>query len=396
MQNELVSVIIPVYNAEKYLEQCILSVLKQSYQNIEIVLVNDGSTDGSAEICKRFANTDGRIKLLNEENCGLAKARKNGMALVTGKYVGFVDADDYLDPDLYQKYMECERESDLMIAQWYREEEKKTVLSGDGIACGFYSSEEDMNFIYRHLVSVFASGGTVCLKPGFAPFVWNKLYQSDIARTVFEEICEDISLVEDCDFTYRYFLKCSSVAVTDICGYHYRIRKNSESHAVDTKCSLLRNTCRLYNALLPVFSSHAKANILVPQLQAKIAGLIRRSPKRMGFPIEAQNQFFIFPFIGKLAEKQIALYGANFLGKMYWRQIQQWKICDIAIWIDNDYDEYKREGLPVFSPEDMENQEFDFIVIASFNHEEAERIRSMLIDRGYRDEQILWEKPLDP
>lgn len=396
MENPLLSIIVPVYNVEKYLDQCISSIINQTYKNIEIILVNDGSTDSSGEICKKYAEKDSRIRLLSQKNQGLTRARKNGAALVTGEYLAFVDADDYLEPNLFQQYMELEVPFDLAIANWFREEERRSIPSGDGIAYGFYSSEADMDFIYRHLVSAFTTGGLASLKSGFVPFVWNKLFKSDIAKSVFSEVCEEITLVEDCDFTYRYFLKCKSVFVTDICGYHYRIRKSSACHAVDTQGTLLINVSRLYRSLLPEFTAHRKSSILVPQLQEKIAALIRRAPKRMGFPLEAQNRSFVFPFLNMLTGKQIALYGAGFLGKIYWKQIRQWNVCDVVIWVDEYFEEYMREGLPVFPTEGLKSEKFDFIIIASFEEASANQIQESLVDAGYSSERILWKRPLEP
>lgn len=97
-QNELISIIIPVYNVERYLERCVESVLKQTYYNIEIILINDGSIDGSFKICEKLAQLDDRIILINKSNGGLSSARNAGLHAATGKYISFVDSDDYISP----------------------------------------------------------------------------------------------------------------------------------------------------------------------------------------------------------------------------------------------------------------------------------------------------------
>lgn len=91
-----ISIIVPIYNVEKYLERCILSIIKQTYQNIEIILVNDGSTDSSIEICKKYSKIDSRILLIDKENGGLSDARNVGLQVAKGDYVLFVDSDDYM------------------------------------------------------------------------------------------------------------------------------------------------------------------------------------------------------------------------------------------------------------------------------------------------------------
>ena len=101
MEN-IVTVIVPVYNVENYLQQCIDSIIGQSYKYLEIILVDDGSTDGSGKICDEYANQDNRIKVIHKQNGGLVSARKAGLKEATGKYIAFVDSDDWIDTDMYE------------------------------------------------------------------------------------------------------------------------------------------------------------------------------------------------------------------------------------------------------------------------------------------------------
>lgn len=101
---DLISIIVPVYNVESYLEQCIDSILAQSYKNLEIILVDDGSTDRSGDICDRYAEKDSRIHVVHKANGGLSSARNAGLKICHGDYLGFVDSDDYIDPDMYKVY----------------------------------------------------------------------------------------------------------------------------------------------------------------------------------------------------------------------------------------------------------------------------------------------------
>ena len=99
MRNSIISVIIPVYNVEKYLSRCIESVLNQTYRNLEIIIVDDGSTDDSLNICRRYEKKDKRIKVIHQDNGGLSSARNKGLMNSTGEYISFVDSDDWLHPD---------------------------------------------------------------------------------------------------------------------------------------------------------------------------------------------------------------------------------------------------------------------------------------------------------
>lgn len=102
----MISVIVPIYNSEKYLEQCLTSLVKQTYSDLEIILVNDGSTDSSMNICEKFKKEDDRIILINKENQGLVRARKDGARKATGEYITFIDADDWIDADTYDNLRE--------------------------------------------------------------------------------------------------------------------------------------------------------------------------------------------------------------------------------------------------------------------------------------------------
>lgn len=101
----MISIIVPVYNAEKYLNRCISSLLNQTYYNLEIILVNDGSTDNSKKICKNAAKNDSRIKLINSVNEGVSLARNKGLKEANGDYISFVDSDDYVEPDYVEKML---------------------------------------------------------------------------------------------------------------------------------------------------------------------------------------------------------------------------------------------------------------------------------------------------
>ena len=125
--DELISVIVPVYNGEKYLPICMKSLLEQTYRNLEVILVDDGSKDGSGAMCDAYAAQDSRVRVIHQANGGVSSARNAGLDQVTGKYVAFVDADDYVEPDYLKRLCEdlTRHEADLSSCD-YRE-----VIQGD-------------------------------------------------------------------------------------------------------------------------------------------------------------------------------------------------------------------------------------------------------------------------
>lgn len=129
MNEELISIIVPVYNVEAYIHQCIKSIIEQSYKNLEIILVDDGSKDKSGKICDDYARKDKRIKVIHKKNGGLSDSRNAGITVATGKYIAFVDSDDWIEKNMYEKmYNECEKfGADICICGFFREYKDKTI-----------------------------------------------------------------------------------------------------------------------------------------------------------------------------------------------------------------------------------------------------------------------------
>ena len=134
MEKDLISIIVPVYNVEAYLDRCMESILKQTYKRLEIILVDDGSTDSSREKCDAYAKQDSRIKVIHKKNSGLSDARNAGLALATGDYIGYVDSDDWIEPDMYQSlYDACaEHDAELAVCRYFREYQDRTEAGGTG------------------------------------------------------------------------------------------------------------------------------------------------------------------------------------------------------------------------------------------------------------------------
>ena len=115
MEKYKISVVVTVFNVERYLDDCIQSILNQSYKNLEIILINDGSTDRSLEICKYYEKNDSRIILISQKNCGAVMARKSGIINASGEYITFVDGDDWIDGDAYRSVIEMSDDEDILM-----------------------------------------------------------------------------------------------------------------------------------------------------------------------------------------------------------------------------------------------------------------------------------------
>lgn len=393
MTNELLSIIVPVFNVGNYVGECISSILEQSYKDIEVIIVVGNSSDNSNEICEKYARLDNRIKIHIQKEPGLAAARKEGTALAKGEYIIYIDGDDYIDADLCEQLMACREDFDLVIARWTRDEGPRSIVTGDALELGVYQTKEDIEFLLDHMVDISFTGGRGHIKSGIAAFVWNKLHKTELAREVFEESESLVYYVEDCDFTYRYLLKCKTVLSTDICGYHYRIRSTSGSHITTGREDFLENIGKFYTGLQPVFRNHPRNDKLLPQLQRKVAMILNRAPTKMGFDETAQNKVLVFPYLNLLDGKKIVLCGAGFIGQNYWNQIQQHRMCEVSLWVDREWQYCRREGNNVSAMDAIQSCEYDYVVIAVFHSETADSIKQDLIHLGVDEQKILWKPP---
>lgn len=206
--NIWVSVIVPVYNVELYLKECIDSIINQTFEDIEMILVDDGSTDNSGRMCDEFLNVDSRIRVIHKKNGGLSSARNAGLEIAQGKYISFVDSDDYLNMNMIY----------LMV--------KTMEKSKADIVCCDFTSEEFRHVNGGNVISYTRYDAISMLldDSGFKCYAWNKLYKKDL----FGEIrYPDGKLFEDIKTSYLLFKNSSKITYLKEELYFYRIREGS-------------------------------------------------------------------------------------------------------------------------------------------------------------------------
>lgn len=212
MNGDLISVIIPVYNVEKYLKNCLDSVIKQTYNNIEIILVDDGSPDNCPDICDEYASKDTRINVIHKQNGGLSDARNVGIEQARGKYITFIDSDD----DVEEKYVEylynllIKNNTKMSIAAHTVVSEKNKINFGSGYLDKVLSTEECLDRM-------------LCEK-GFSVSSCAKLYSKELFGNV---KFPKGKLNEDNGTTYKLILQCDKIAYGNKCIYNYYKRENS-------------------------------------------------------------------------------------------------------------------------------------------------------------------------
>lgn len=207
--NQTISVIVPVYNVAAYLPQCLDSILSQDYEDLEIILIDDGSADASGCICDRYAQKDPRIHVIHQKNGGAASAKNAGLRIATGEYLAFVDSDDYLEPGAYGFLMNILRETGADAVQGsfreiYRNHTEEQRIPGETL--------EEYGYLLR-----FPKDFSCAL-------LWNKLYRRQIFHGVF---FEEGHKIDDEYFTYQGFLQPRKVVRADHIVYNYRKRASS-------------------------------------------------------------------------------------------------------------------------------------------------------------------------
>lgn len=222
---ELISVILPVYNVEKYVENCLNSIINQTYKNLEIIIVDDKSTDNSRSICAKYL-TDSRVTLkLHEVNKGLSGARNTGLAIATGKYVVFIDSDDYIESDMIYNLYSCavQNQADTVIGGYKRLIGHRIEIKKNHFAGIVYDNSKDIqNFILKKML---ASDGNDQIEMA----VWRVLFSMDIIRENQLLFPDRIYLCEDIIFDFQYYPLAKKIAMCDDTGYCYRLNDNSLS-----------------------------------------------------------------------------------------------------------------------------------------------------------------------
>lgn len=269
MEKDLISIIVPVYNVEAYLDRCMESILKQTYERLEIILVDDGSTDSSGEKCDAYAKFDGRIKVIHKENGGLSDARNAGLKLATGAYIGYVDSDDWIEPDMYERlYDACvENEAELAVCRYFSEYQDRTEAGGTGRTVPLTREE---------LLKIYISGHDEYV---IYNSVWSKLFKRElVADMIFPKGRNS----EDIMYTTRAFCRLEKAVYLDRCLYHY---------VLDREGSIMNVSRgeRMFRDEIPFWREHIKCirECVSPQMADLAAYYFQR--RLLFYYIDARN-----------------------------------------------------------------------------------------------------------
>lgn len=432
LSDKLISVIVPVYLTERYLRNCIESILTQTYKNLEIILIEDGSPDNCAGICDEYSEKDNRVKVIHQGNGGLSCARNAGIDYAHGEYLAFVDSDDTINSEFIEiLYKLCE-ENNCEIAQC-----DFLFVSEDSIKLGKQSKADST------VISGKEAVGKCCRQPGAVKYnvAWNKLYKKELFHNI---RYPDGKVHEDEYTTYRLFWNAKKVAVTgyylywylqrndSITGKKFNINRLDRLEAYEQRLDFLKKNemDKEYSAFLTVYyhalwSSFenierdlADCEEILESLQRKADAVCEEILHRPGrsfldnlrvvfshLPEEEKSRFrslygsdaanarieaFLFPFGEIPVKSRIAIYGAGGVGKTFFKQAVSTRYADVVAWVDAMWRDPASKGFPVHPIDSLLQADFDYVILALRNEKVALEVRDNLVDWGIPAHKIIW------
>lgn len=222
----LISVIVPVYMVEPYLDRCITSIVRQSFRDIEVILVDDGTLDNCGKMCDDWAKKDRRIRVFHQKNYGLSAARNTGINHAQGKYLCFVDSDDYIETDMLEKLLAAllEQQADIAVCNFVYEYERAEQIYRKNPES--YQNDIDQTITGREIMLMAEQG-----KHSYCVVAWNKLYK----RSLFEKLRYPEGKIHEDEFVFHHIMSaCQRVICLRYTGYHYVQREGSIMHRNDS------------------------------------------------------------------------------------------------------------------------------------------------------------------
>lgn len=382
---DLISVIVPIYKVEPYLEQCIQSVLAQTYTNLEIILVVKDAGDNCLKISRFYEAQDARVKVLIQQDSGLYAARRLGIHSASGAYVGFVDSDDWIEPEMYEQFHRLMVENDVAVVESgmiveFPEGNRNRKLPSFQEGCykgGQFRSEIALKFPctddFFH-TSVF-------------PTVWNKLFKMEAFAKYQKLDVPSQVIYDDAVCTFPCIWETESIYVSHSMYYHYRYRMDSGIRSIfgdRLSVDYAKNT----NMLLCERMAHSDEEPLKKRLQTiMFYNLLVRSPGVFDAP---GDEFLLRPFGTIRTTDKIALYGAGSFGLHIKAYLDRREDSPVVCWLDRDYQ--KKQG-GVQAPQAIFNHEYDWVVIAIIDEKTAQAVKKDLTAMGVPAEKICWILP---
>lgn len=392
MNNILISIIIPVYNVVGLLERCVSSVCRQTYQMLEIILIDDGSTDGSGELCDKLMVQDDRIRVVHQENNGSTAARNKGIEIARGTLLGFVDSDDYIEPDMYENMIEVlvKENADICVCRQYIDKQNMVyVEKGRSIVKGVL--EKASGDIADHIIYTNDMSNK-----GISPNLCDKIFKKEIIQKYQFNIDLNTKYAEDDLCVYACLLDAERIVFVDKPLYHYCVREGSITQSGDE--FYFEKINLFYTQMKAIFESQERSDLLVNKLNHyMIEFVIRGINRSFGFGYGTLIPFYIPPYekLMIVGARKLVLYGAGDVGKAYYRSFQMIGLFEVVLWADIRWERLSKLGMRVEAPEKIREVSYDIVLIAADNEMLEEQIRQYLTENlRVPDANIIGGRPI--
>lgn len=380
-----ISIVVPIYNVEEYLKRCIESIIEQTYKNLEIILVDDGSTDCCPEICDYYSKVDNRIQVIHKKNGGLVSARKAGTAVAKGDYILNIDGDDWIEKDRVEVLVVegiNSAKSDMIYLSGYKKDYRNSSICIESdIPIKTFYEDEIRKQIFPLLMDV---------NEGFHTKVKSILVAWAVRRELLQEkqklVDDRISMGEDIICIWFCLLSARSVTFVKQDGYHYVQRSSSLSHkaaiSLEDDYSRMKIWYHQLKEYLEIHNNSKDINRIFIYttiwsiMLANYELLLKKHPQ------------YLYPFTRVKKGHKIVVYGAGRIGHGLLRYLLRAKDYQVVLWVDQNEKEDALLEYEVSSAENIVKVKFDYIIIAVMDAKLVIDIRKTLIMKGIPENKI--------
>ena len=385
LDNILISVVVPIYNVADYVGKCIESLLNQNHRNLQIILVDDGSTDNSGAICDDFAAKDNRIEVIHKVNGGLVDARKAGLKIAKGQFIGFVDGDDWIEANMYEEMLEniIQTGADLVHTGYIQDRPANIRY----IDCNFDTKIVDK----PNTMKLWQYLNGISDYPILHPGLWSKLFKRELILFCYENVPNNRNFGEDRIASTECFLKCNRVSLLKKAYYHYVVRDGAFTSVHNANRIIwIANMFEQVKNLLQKYKVYEEMESCFNSI------FIKYILEEITYNERCKDKVNMYKYhnIEELKDKKIIIYGAGMLGYMYYRQLCAYSSIKIVDWIDKNFESFKYEEREVHSVDNLELLDYDLILIAVVKKNKAEQIIEELTNKGIDRDKLLWHAPI--
>lgn len=367
------SVVVTVYNLDRYIEKCIDSLLLQDYKYMEIVIVDDGSTDNTSEICDKYEKKYNNIRVVHKCNEGVVKALATGIDYSEGLYITFVDGDDWVQHNCYGSLMKLLLDNDLDIITYgairYRNE-NDYYYTYDSFKEGIYEGT-DLNDIKSNMIWDKT-------KQGFQidPSLCMKIFRKDIIETCVKNVLNiKIHYAQDVIITYPAIKEAEKLGIIHDAYYFHRRREIGVQPAYLMDSQYYYKLYLVYKYLSEIFKFDK--NIL-QQIEASYQYSVKL--RCLDNTQDVTIGKWLFPFDKVKKGSNIIIYGYGKVGKTYIQQLEKLNFCNVICIVDSAYEKYQDNGGKIFPIEHIVNKRYDYIVIANASDDVKHKIKNVLMN----------------